>query len=90
MEIADQAVIAELVTRMRRVEGQARGVQKMIEENRDCEEIIMQLSAMRAALSKVAITILAHNLKKCLQPVDGSAPCPEAVERAKKIFMKFS
>lgn len=90
MKLEDRKVMEDLLVRMRRIEGQARGVQKMLEENRDCEEIIMQLTAMRGALTKVAVTILAHNLEKCLKPVAGAEPPADAVERAKRVFMQFS
>lgn len=82
-------MLQDLIARMRRIEGQARGVQKMLETSRDCEEIIMQLSAMRAALSKVAVAILAGNLEKCFRG-DGPDGDRDTIERAKKVFMKFS
>lgn len=80
---------ASLIARMKRIEGQARGIQKMLEEGRDCEDIIMQLSAIRAALAKVAMAVMAANLEKCLRE-DGDVRSREAIDRAKKIFLKFS
>lgn len=87
METDNAELIQDLIARMRRIEGQARGVQKMLETNRNCEEIVMQLSAMRAAISKVAMAILAGNMEKCFRSEDGSR---ETIERATRIFMKFS
>lgn len=89
MEMQDTELIQDLIARMRRIEGQARGVQKMLETSRDCEEIVMQLSAMRAAISKVAVAVLAGNLEKCFR-TDGPEGTRDAIERAKKVFMKFS
>lgn len=83
----NEDLLQDLIARMRRIEGQARGVQKMIEDGRNCEEIIMQLSAMRAAISKVALSVMAGNLERCIRP---NPEDQEAIERAKKIFMKFS
>lgn len=60
-------VTHDLVSRLRRVEGQARGVQRMLEEGRDCGDVIQQIAAMRAALGKVAATIVAENLEECLR-----------------------
>ncbi|NPV26595.1 MAG: metal-sensing transcriptional repressor [Firmicutes bacterium] len=40
---------------MRKIEGQARGVQRMMEENQDCGAILVQLSAMKAAINRVAM-----------------------------------
>lgn len=80
---------ADLIARMKRVEGQARGIQKMLEESRDCEEVIMQLSAIRAAIAKVAMAVMAANLEECLR--DGEAlHSREAIDKAKRIFLKFS
>lgn len=87
MDTDNAELIQDLIARMRRIEGQARGVQKMLESNRNCEEIVMQLSAMRAAISKVALAILAGNMEKCFRSEDGSR---ETIERATRIFMKFS
>ena len=42
-----------LVTRLRRIEGQVRGIQKMLEEDRDCMDVVTQIQAARAALAKV-------------------------------------
>lgn len=89
MEMQDTQLHQDLIARMRRIEGQARGVQKMLETSRDCEEIIMQLSAMRAAISKVAVAILAGNIERCFRG-DGPDDTRDAIERAKKVFMKFS
>ncbi len=85
-----QLLIQDLVARMRRIEGQARGIQKMLETNRDCEEIILQLSAMRAAISKVAMAILAADLRTCFHAEDASDTSRRTIERATRIFMKFS
>jgi DNA-binding FrmR family transcriptional regulator len=62
-----EAVRRDLLSRLGRIEGQARGVRRMIEEGRDCREVVRQLSAMRAALGKVAAAIVAENLEECLR-----------------------
>lgn len=80
----------DLQDRMKRIEGQARGIQRMLEEGRDCEEIILQLAAMRAALSKVAMAIMAGHLEECLHADGDEADRRAAIEKAKKVFMKFS
>ena len=47
----------DIILRMRRVEGQARGIIKMVDEDRDCEEVLCQLAAIRAAVNK-AVSLL--------------------------------
>ncbi len=85
-----QPEVRALVNRMKRIEGQARGIQRMLEEERKCEEVVMQISSMRAALNKVAMSILADHLEQCLMGADESMTPEQAVERAKQLFLKFS
>lgn len=53
--------------RLRRIEGQIRGVLRMMEEEKDCKEVIAQLSAIRSAADRAMSYILAHNLEQCLR-----------------------
>ncbi|MCB8944834.1 MAG: metal-sensitive transcriptional regulator [Ardenticatenaceae bacterium] len=60
------AVKEDLQVRLRRIEGQTRGVQRMLDEERDCREIIQQLNAIRSALQN-ATTLFVHTYaKECL------------------------
>jgi DNA-binding FrmR family transcriptional regulator len=61
----------ELRKRLRRVEGQVRGVQKMVEEDRYCIDVLTQISAIQAALDKVALGLLDDHAHSC---VIGAAP----------------
>jgi CsoR family transcriptional regulator, copper-sensing transcriptional repressor len=56
----------ELLTRLRKVEGQIRGIQKMIAEDRDCADIIRQVVAASRALDKVGFMVTRRSLKSCL------------------------
>ena len=55
-----------LITRMRRMEGQAKGIEKMIEENRYCIDIVQQLSALSSAADEVALIILQNHIEGCV------------------------
>jgi DNA-binding FrmR family transcriptional regulator len=55
-----------ILRRLRRIEGQIKGLQRMLHEQRDCAEIIQQLAAARAALDHVAIGLLTAGLEHCL------------------------
>lgn len=84
----DPRVIDDVKGRLKRVEGQARGLQKMLDEGRDCEEILTQLSAMRSAVASIATILMVENLEACL--LDGDDPsAKEALARAKKLFAGF-
>lgn len=56
----------EHTQRLKRIEGQVRGVISMIEQNRECEDILVQLAAIRSGITKVMIERLKERLIKCL------------------------
>lgn len=56
----------DLVQRLRKVEGQVKGLQKMIEEGRECEQVVTQLLAARAALDQVALRLVRDHVGECL------------------------
>lgn len=56
----------ELLTRLGRVEGQVRGVARMVEEDRYCIDILTQISAIRAALDRVAMGVLDGHVRHCV------------------------
>lgn len=53
--------------RLKRVEGQVRGILRMMEEEKSCQDVITQLSAARTALDRSIAVIVAENLKNCVQ-----------------------
>jgi CsoR family transcriptional regulator, copper-sensing transcriptional repressor len=53
-------------SRLRRVEGQVRGIQKMVEEDRYCIDVLTQVNATRAALESVALQLLADHTQHCV------------------------
>lgn len=55
-----------LLTRMRKIEGQAKGIQQMIEEDRYCIDIVQQLSALCSAADEVALLILENHIEGCV------------------------
>ena len=62
----DPEVKHSIGTRLRRIEGQVRGLQKMIEEERYCADVLMQLSSVQEALRGVGRTLLHNHLKHCV------------------------
>lgn len=76
-----------LVTRLKRIEGQVRGLQRMIEEGRDCEEIVTQLSAVRNALDRVGFMILSHKMMECLSKKPASE---NNLDDVMNLFLKLS
>src|ERR687895_2277890 len=68
----------QLLTRLRRVEGQVRGIGRMVEEDRYCIDVLTQISAIRAALDKVALGLLDGHARHCLAGGHGGPSGPEA------------
>ncbi len=56
----------QLQNRLRRLEGQVRGVEKMVEEDRWCPDILVQIAAVRAALDKVALGLVEGHVEHCM------------------------
>jgi DNA-binding FrmR family transcriptional regulator len=56
----------QLIKRLRRVEGQVRGIEKMVDEDRYCIDVLQQLSAVKAALDKVALGMLDDHVRHCM------------------------
>ena len=60
----------QLLTRLRRIEGQTRGIQKMVDEERWCPDILQQIAAVRAALDKVALGLASGHVQHCMAMSD--------------------
>ena len=87
----DNEQTARLVNRLRRVEGQARGLQRMIETGRPCEEVFTQLAATKAALDRVGVLLISVKMRECLtEEASEDIGSPEAVERALEAFLKYA
>jgi CsoR family transcriptional regulator, copper-sensing transcriptional repressor len=68
----------QLLKRLNRIEGQVRGVARMVEEDRYCVDVMTQISAAQAALDKIALGLLDGHVRHCLAG-EGEAPAtPEA------------
>jgi len=74
----------QLLTRLRRIEGQVRGVQGMVEDDRYCIDVLTQISAVQAALDKVALGLLDGHARHCLLG-EGTGP-DGAAEQADELM----
>lgn len=80
----------KLVNRLKRVEGQVRGIQKMIEDDRYCVDVLVQVSAVSAALKKVGYTLLEHHTRGCVSQAVAEGEGDEAIEELMKVIQQFS
>ncbi|MCP8617717.1 metal-sensing transcriptional repressor [Salirhabdus salicampi] len=80
----------QLLNRLRRVEGQVRGIQKMVDDDRYCVDILVQLSAVNQALKKVGYSLLERHSHHCVTAAVESGNGEEAIEELMKVFQQFS
>ena len=83
------ADVETLVARLRRVEGQVRGIQRMLEEDRVCEDIVTQVMAARTALDQVSVLILDHHVQRCIMSNNTPADSMRTMQSALKMWMKL-
>ncbi|ALX47253.1 metal-sensitive transcriptional regulator [Lentibacillus amyloliquefaciens] len=79
-----------LVNRLKRIEGQVRGIQKMVEEDRYCVDILVQISAISAALNKVGFSTAERHMKHCVSDAVNSGEGDEAIEELMAVMKQFS
>ena len=70
----------QLRNRLRRIEGQVRGIERMVDEDRYCTDIITQIAAIHAALDKVALGILDGHTRHCVARGHGSGELDELTD----------
>jgi DNA-binding FrmR family transcriptional regulator len=78
----------QLVVRLRRAEGQLRGVQRMLEEGTDCQQVLTQLAAVKAAVDQVGLHLISERLRTCV--ADGEGNCAEEFDDAVATFLRFA
>jgi len=60
----------KIINRLKRVEGQIKGIIRMMEENKDCKEVVTQLTASRSAIDRTIGVVVSTNLIDCIQNTD--------------------
>ncbi len=81
--------LQELIERLSRIEGQINGIKRMLREKRSCDEILIQLSAVKSAVSSVAIFLLEEHFNSCVKPSinpDGLQTIEEFMKAVKHII----
>ena len=89
MQIPDETT-DDLLKRLRRIEGQVRGIQAMLAEQRECADVITQIAAANKALEQVGFKLLASGLTYCIANPDEAAESGYDLARVEKMFTKLS
>ncbi|MEJ9212460.1 metal-sensing transcriptional repressor [Bacillus smithii] len=82
--------IESLIKRLKRIEGQVRGVQKMVEDNRYCIDILVQISAIQAALKKVGFNLLERHANHCVSKAIREGKGEESIQELMEVVKQFS
>ena len=87
--LQEKDAVRQLCNRLRRVEGQARGLVRMIEEGRSCPDIAVQMAALKAAVNRAAMAFVAVYLSQCLAEAR-QEEAEEALSRVARMFMRLA
>ena|SRR5579863_9047001 len=85
----DAATTAKLLARLHRVEGQVRGISRMIEERRDCHTIAQQMGAAKSALERATVQLMTASFVQCLRPNGRRGPDQHELARLAATFTKI-
>jgi CsoR family transcriptional regulator, copper-sensing transcriptional repressor len=81
----------EIVTRLKRAEGQIRGIQKMLEEERSCQDLVIQLAAVKEAITQAGLAVLGNQLIHCLTTeIQNGGSVDQVSKNFMEIFKKLS
>jgi DNA-binding FrmR family transcriptional regulator len=84
----DPAEMTSVINRIKRAQGQLAGVLRMLEEGRDCEDVVTQLAAVSKALDRAGFAIVATGLQQCLTNPEGDASVD--VKKMEKLFLSLA
>jgi len=79
----------DVVNRLRRIEGQVRGLVEMIQSGRSCEEVALQMSATRKAMDKAFYRMMACSVIEAVYDADSEGKAIEEVEKSARLLEKF-
>ncbi len=79
----------EIQNRLKRIQGQVGGVLEMVSSNRACLDVLSQIAAARAALSKAGAIVIEHHMAMCLDPANQRENMEESIEELKKLLNRF-
>lgn len=82
-------VSRDVTNRLRRAEGQLRGVQRLLDEGADCAAVVTQLSAAQAALDRAGLRLMAAGMRYCANHPDEAEQDGMSVEALEALFLKL-
>jgi DNA-binding FrmR family transcriptional regulator len=86
--LSDQEQIDAISKRVKRAQGQLGAVARMLEEGRNCDEIVIQMSAVSKAINTAAFMLISASLKECI--VEGKTNSEAVTEKLQKLFLSLA
>lgn len=86
----DEAAMADVLRRLRRAEGQIRGVIGMIEDGRGCTDVVTQLAAVSRALDRAGFKIIALGMQQCLAARENGEAAPLTEAELERLFLSLA
>lgn len=74
MNVPSESTRQEMRTRLRRLEGQLRGIQNMLDQNRDCRDVVQQLASVKAAVHSANLFFIREYISSCMENSDANNP----------------
>ena len=86
-EIPDN-IKSDLLVRLRRIEGQVRGVQRMLDDDRDCQDVLQQMSAVRSALQNATLIFARRYALQCINDMESGVTDEQLVDQLVAVLAK--
>ncbi len=86
--LQNEETIAAIMTRIKRAQGQLGGIVRMLEEGRNCDEIVTQMSAVSKAVHTAAFTLISASLEECI--IEGRSDQKAVSEKLRKLFLSLA
>ena len=86
--LQNEETIAAIMTRIKRAQGQLGGIIRMLEEGRNCDEIVTQMSAVSKAVHTAAFTLISASLEECI--IEGRSDQKAVSEKLRKLFLSLA
>ena len=82
--------VEAVINRLKRIEGQVRGLMKMVNENKSCEEVLIQISSVKSALHKTGQVVLEEHLQHCVLDGIRDGDEKETIKKLSSAIEQFS
>jgi CsoR family transcriptional regulator, copper-sensing transcriptional repressor len=81
----------DIINRLKTIKGHISGIENMIEDDKSCDEVLLQIAAVKSSIQKVGLIVMEDHAMECLMPTDNSTSVSkEQMEKVIKTFVNFS